>query len=77
METISSPYDAEARPSGLNRTMQYGNNFQKERIPHIDLRLNRTMQYGNLYIAFFFAIILTCLNRTMQYGNSMGLKRQM
>ena len=33
--------------TGLNRTMQYGNQFLHDIKAHYSIRLNRTMQYGN------------------------------
>ena len=54
---------------GLNRTMQYGNQFKITRKVRKYQSLNRTMQYGNLLKPVSMSVFAFSLNRTMQYGN--------
>ena len=47
METTFIVSDDETVQEGLNRTMQYGNEEEKDEYKEQTIRLNRTMQYGN------------------------------
>ena len=46
METENDLGEILVPDSGLNRTMQYGNNFLSRKPNSADESLNRTMQYG-------------------------------
>ena len=69
METMPLRFYMLRQSVSLNRTMQYGNAFEREKKKEFQTRLNRTMQYGNQRCDIYCFYDLNRLNRTMQYGN--------
>ena len=59
----------EGKDESLNRTMQYGNFYEKQAPYGNRGCLNRTMQYGNSRLISEKVVDIGGLNRTMQYGN--------